>query len=75
VGDGIGIPSLGKHGDGDDAADGATKLIGFSDGVHDLAEQFLVGDFVTGMGIAGALHDLTAKVFNLVGSHAGALRG
>ena len=44
VGDGIGVPALGEHRDGDDAADGAAELAGLADGVHDLAEQFLVGD-------------------------------
>ena len=70
MGDGIGIPALGEHRDGDDAADCAAKLARLADGVHDLAEQFLVGDVVARAGIACALHDFTAKAFDLVGSHA-----
>ncbi len=70
VGDGVGIPAFGEHRDRDDAADGAAKLAGLADGVHDLAEQFLVGDVVAGTGVAGALHDLAAKALDLVGGHA-----
>ena len=70
VGDGIGIPAFGEHRDGDDAADRTAKLAGLADSVHDLAEQFLVGDVFAGTGVAGALDDFAAKAFNLVGSHA-----
>ena len=70
VGDGVGVPALGEHRDGDDAADGAAELAGLADGVHDLAEQFLVGDVVAGSRVAGALDDLAAKALDLVGSHA-----
>jgi hypothetical protein len=38
------FPSLGKHRDGDHALDGTAKLCRLADGVHNLAEQFLVGD-------------------------------
>ena len=70
MGDGIGVPSLGEHRDGDDAADGTAKLSGLADSVHDLAEQFLVGDVFAGTGITGALNNFTAKALNLIGSHA-----
>ena len=40
-----------------------------ADGVHDLAQQFLVGDVVAGAGIAGALDDLAAEAVDLVGGH------
>ena len=68
--DGVGVPAFGEHRDRDDAADGATELAGLADGVHDLAEQFLIGDVLAGAGIAGALDDLTAKALDLVGGHA-----
>ena len=55
---------------GDDAADGAAELARLADGVHDLAEQFLVGDVFACAGIAGALDDLAAKALDLVGGHA-----
>ncbi len=61
---------FGEHRDGDDAADRTAKLAGLADGVHDLAEQFLVGDVVAGTGVAGALDDLAAEAFDLVGRHA-----
>ena len=70
MGDGVGVPALGEHRDRDDAADGAAELAGLADGVHDLAEQFLVGDVVAGAGIAGALDDLAAEALDLVGGHA-----
>ena len=70
MGDGVGVPAFGQHRDGDDAADGAAELAGLADGVHDLAEQVLVGDVVAGAGIAGALDDLAAEALDLVGGHA-----
>ena len=70
MGDGVGIPALGEHRDRDDAADGTAKLAGLADGVHDLAEQFLVGDVFAGTRVAGALDDLAAKALDLVGRHA-----
>ncbi len=44
VRDGVRIPAFREHGDGDDAADGAAELAVLADGVHDLAQQFLIGD-------------------------------
>ncbi len=70
MGDGVGIPSLGEHRDRDDAADRTAKLAGLADGVHDLAEQFLIGDVLAGAGIAGALDNFAAKALDFVGSHA-----
>ena len=69
VGDGVGVPALGEHRDGDDAADGAAELAGLADRVHDLAEQFLIGDVVAGAGVAGALDDLAAEALDLIGGH------
>ncbi len=43
VGDGVRIPALGEHGDGDDAADLAAELAGLADGVHYLAEEIGIG--------------------------------
>jgi len=48
----------------------AAKLAGLADGVHDLAEQFLIGEIFAGAGITGAFNDLPAKALNFVGSHA-----
>ena len=70
MGDGVGVPAFGEHRDRDDAADGAAELAGLADGVHDLAEQFLIGDVLAGAGIAGALDDLAAEALDLVGGHA-----
>jgi len=67
--DGIRVPPFGEHRNGDDAANSTAKLTGLPDGVHDLAQQFLVCDVVAGTGIPAALHNLAAKAFNLISSH------
>ena len=69
VGDRVGIPALGEHGNRDDAADGAAELAGLADGVHDFAQQFLVGDVLAGSRVAGALDDLAAEAVDFVGGH------
>src|SRR6266496_1480738 len=35
-----------------------------ADGIHHLAEQFLIGEVIASTGIAGALHNLTAESLN-----------
>ena len=70
VGDGVGVPAFGEHRDRDDAADRAAELAGLADGVHDFAQQFLVGDVLACAGVAGALDDLAAEALDLVGGHA-----
>jgi hypothetical protein len=51
----------------DDAADAAAQLARLADGVHHLAQQFLVGDVVAAR-VARALDDLAAEAFDLVGA-------
>ena len=46
VGDGVGVPAFGEHGDRDDAADLFAELAFLADGVHDFAEEVLVLDAV-----------------------------
>jgi hypothetical protein len=58
-----------EHRNRHNAADGAAKLSGLTNGVHDLAKQFLVGNVVTGVRIASALYDLAAEAIDLVGGH------
>ena len=48
----------------------AAELARLADGVHDLAQQVLVGDVLAGAGVAGALDDLAAEPLDLVGGHA-----
>ena len=67
---GISVPSLREHRDRHDAADRTAELSGLADGVHDLAEQFLIGNVFAGVRVAGALNDFAAKPLNFVGSHA-----
>src|SRR5262249_40704743 len=66
MGDIVGVPPFGEHGDRDYTADRATKLAGFTHGVHDLAEQLLLCNIFARADISGALHDLTAKAFDFV---------
>jgi aldehyde dehydrogenase (NAD+) len=47
--------------------DRAAQGAGLADRVHDLAEQFLVGDRLGGAPVAGALDDLAAEPLDLVG--------
>ena len=44
VGDGVGVPAFGEHGDRDDAADRVAEPAVLADGVHDLAQQVLIGE-------------------------------
>ena len=46
VGDGVGVPALGEHGDRDHAADVLAELALLADGVHRLAQQVGVGELV-----------------------------
>ena len=46
VGNGVCVPAFREHGNRDDAADGTAQLSRLADGVHDFAQQFLVGDVV-----------------------------
>ena len=69
VGDGVGVPAFGQHRDGDDAADGLAQAVLLADGVHDLAQQVLIGDVLAGADVAGALDDLAAEALDLVGRH------
>ena len=69
VSHGIGVPSLRQHRNGHYAADGTTKLSGLADRIHDLAQQFLVGDVVASVGVAGALDNFTTKAVYFVRSH------
>ena len=59
VGDGVGVPALGQHGDADHALDVFAELAGLADRVHHLAEQVFVGK-VLGItaGEAGAVFGL-----------------
>ena len=51
--DGVGIPSLGQHRDGDDATNLFPELAWLADGVHHFAEEVFVGELVdVGAGVA-----------------------
>ena len=69
VGDVVGVPPLGEHGNRHDAADAGTELVELADRVHDLSQQLLVGQVFGGAGIAGALDDLAAEALDLVHGH------
>ena len=65
----VGVPAFGEHRDGHDAADGFAQAAELADGVHNFAQQFLIGDIVGRALVAGALDDLAPKAVNLVGGH------
>ncbi len=65
----IGIPPLGEHGHRHDAADGLAEPPLLADGVHDLAQQVLVGQILRLTDVAGAFDDLTTETLDFVGRH------
>ena len=67
MGDGVGIPTFGEHGDGDDTADLAPEGARFPHGVHDLAKEFGIGHFFAGTKVAGAFDFFPAKALDLEG--------
>ena len=70
MGDGVGVPTFGEHGHGDDAADGVAQAASLAHGVHYLTQQVLVGDVLAGLCVAGAFDNLTAETFDFIGRHA-----
>ena len=46
MGDSVGIPSFGEHGDADHALDVFAKFARLADGVHHFAEQVFIGEVV-----------------------------
>ena len=69
MGNGVGVPAFGEHGDGDDAADGFAECAGFADGVHDFAEEGLVGEVVAGVLVAGSLDHVAAEAIKFGSGH------
>ena len=67
VRDGVGIPALGQHGNGDDATDRSAKPTGLAYGVHDLAQQVVVREVLGLPAVARAGDDLTAEALDLAG--------
>jgi len=73
VGDGVGVPAFGEHGDGYHAADGIAQAADLADGVHDLAQQRSIVQLFTGPKLIGefaaALKNLAAKLRDLGACH------
>src|SRR5216684_532905 len=67
--DRVSIPALGKHRHRDDAPDSSTKLARFTDRIHDLAEQFLIGDILARPSITASFDDLAAEAVDFIRSH------
>ena len=65
----IGIPPLGQHGHRHHTADGLAEPPLLADGVHDLAQQVLVGQILRLTEIAGAFDDLTSETLDFVRRH------
>src|SRR5690625_7045752 len=69
VRNGVGIPALRQHRDGDDAANGLTKPAFLTDRVPDSPKKVLVGNAVRCMAVAGTLDDLSSEAVDLVRRH------
>ena len=67
MGYGVGIPPFGEHGHRYHATDVLPQPAVLADGVHHLAEQFLLGDIVGLFPVAGALDAFPAEPLDLVG--------
>src|SRR5579884_3992271 len=66
---GIGVPSFGKHRDGDDAAYSGTQTSFLADSIHHLPQQFLIAYFFGTGDVAGPLDDLAAEALDFVPSY------
>src|SRR4051794_5277150 len=64
----IGVPALGQHRDRDDAADALAKLPRLADRIHDLAQEILVAELVTGERVLLADSEVAAEALDFVGS-------
>ena len=69
MGDGVGVPAFGQHGNRNHAADRLAQAAFLADGVHHFPQQFLVGDVLGLLAVAGALDDFAAEAVDLVGGH------
>jgi hypothetical protein len=67
--DRVGVPPLGQHRHGDHTTDRVAELPRFADRVHNLAQQVVVCDLLTGPDVACARHDFSAVPFNFVRRH------
>ena len=69
MGDGVGVPAFGEHGNRYHAADRVAEAAFLADGVHDFPQQILIGEVLGLTAVAGAFDDLTTETFDLVGGH------
>ena len=69
VGDIGRVPAFGEHGDRHNAPNARSQLAILADSVHNLTEQFLIGDVFGSACIVSAFNDLAAEAFDLVGRH------
>jgi len=69
VGDGVGIPPFGQHGDRDHATDRLAKPSLFANRVHHLTQQILIGKVFSLSAIVGSLNNFAAEPLNLVARH------
>ncbi len=66
--DRIGVPAFGEHRNRNHAADRVAQPARFADGIHDFAQQVLVGDVLGLAWVAGALDDLAAEAIDFISS-------
>ena len=68
MGDRVGVPALGEHGNRDHAPDAAAETTRLAHGVHRFAQEILLGDLL-GLGtVAGAFDDLAPETLDFVRS-------
>src|SRR5437870_3501220 len=72
--DGIGVPTLSEHGDGNDAPDRSAQLAMLPNGIHHLAEKRHVVEFLPSLKLIGelaaAFDNLAAEALYFVARHA-----
>ena len=68
MGDGVGVPPFGQHGDGDDATDVFAELSFLADRVHDLAQEIGIGDLAGLLDVA-TLDHFAPEPFDFLAGH------
>src|SRR5262249_32541838 len=73
MGDRVGIPTLGEHGNRYDTTNRSTQLTVLAHSIHNFAKQRYVVQFLPSLAIlrqlAAALNNLASESLDLVGSH------
>jgi len=68
MGDNIGIPAFGEHGNGHHTAEGISQFARFTHGVHNFPQEILVSEFFPSGGSLADLH-LPLELLDFLGGH------